>query len=74
MERDLIDWYEQVIDALLPQFGQQTTDVLASIAAAPMDIRGYGPVKEAAVESVKARVAEGLAFGRREVAAVSVPG
>ena len=64
MERDLIGWYEQVVDQLLTRLGQEPVESLAAVAAAPMDIRGYGPVKEAAVASVKARVSAGLSPAR----------
>ena len=60
MERGLIDWYEAVVDTLLSRVGQEPIETLVAIAAAPMDIRGYGPVKDAAVASVKARVSAGL--------------
>ena len=61
MERGLIDWYEQVVAELLARLGQQSPEALAAIAAAPMDIRGYGPVKDAAVAAVKARISACLA-------------
>jgi indolepyruvate ferredoxin oxidoreductase len=59
-ERALIGWYEGVVETLLARVGAQTgradTAELAAIAALPMDIRGYGPVKEAAIRTVKAEV------------------
>jgi indolepyruvate ferredoxin oxidoreductase len=56
MERDLIPWYEGLVAELLPRLQAATLDRLVEIAALPMDIRGYGPVKQAAVETVKAKV------------------
>jgi len=56
MERELIGWYEGIITAMLARLGAETLAALLDLAKAPMDIRGYGPVKEKAVETVKARV------------------
>jgi indolepyruvate ferredoxin oxidoreductase len=56
MERALIDWYEGLIDEMLARLPAQEPASLLALARAPMDIRGYGPVKEAAVAEVKARV------------------
>jgi indolepyruvate ferredoxin oxidoreductase len=56
MERELIGWYEGVIEEMLRRLGKQNPAQLLDIAKAPMDIRGYGPVKEVAVAKVKARV------------------
>jgi indolepyruvate ferredoxin oxidoreductase len=56
MERNLIAWYETLLTELLPLLHPGTVVPLAEIASLPMDIRGYGPVKEAAVESVKAKI------------------
>jgi indolepyruvate ferredoxin oxidoreductase len=57
MERGLIDWYETLVAELLPDLDGNTAEASARIASLPMEIRGYGPVKEAAVENVKARIA-----------------
>ncbi|NNE50769.1 MAG: indolepyruvate ferredoxin oxidoreductase family protein [Sulfitobacter sp.] len=58
MEVELIGWFEGVMEQVagidLPE--AEKTAVLA----APMEIRGYGPVKEAAVERVRATVAQRL--------------
>jgi indolepyruvate ferredoxin oxidoreductase len=56
MERALIGWYEQQIDAILSRLDARNLADLLTIAKAPMDIRGYGPVKEAAIHQVKAEV------------------
>ncbi|SHK65923.1 indolepyruvate ferredoxin oxidoreductase [Bradyrhizobium lablabi] len=56
MERKLIAWYESLLTELLPLLHAGTVAPLAEIAALPMEIRGYGPVKEAAVENVTAKV------------------
>jgi len=58
-ERALIGWYEEQIDRILGRLDPQRLPDLLAIARAPMDIRGYGPVKEAAIHKAKAEV-EGL--------------
>ncbi|MCB8836366.1 indolepyruvate ferredoxin oxidoreductase family protein [Aurantimonas sp. VKM B-3413] len=61
MERALVGWYEGVVDQLLARLGEVPEAELVAIAAAPMDMRGYGPVKQAAVAEVKAAVEARLA-------------
>jgi indolepyruvate ferredoxin oxidoreductase len=56
MERDLIPWYEALVTGLLPLLQAGTIGRLVEIAALPMEIRGYGPVKQAAADAVKAKV------------------
>jgi len=58
MERGLIDWYETLVAELLPDLDGNTAEASARIGGLPMEIRAYGPVKEAAVENVKARIAD----------------
>ena len=55
-ERALIGWYEEQIDRIVANLDPGRLPDLLAIARAPMDIRGYGPVKEAAIEKVKAEV------------------
>jgi indolepyruvate ferredoxin oxidoreductase len=56
-ERELIAWYERQIDTILDNVTSERLPDLLAIARAPMDIRGYGPVKDAAIPKVKAEVA-----------------
>jgi len=56
MERNLVAWYESLLTELVPLLHAETVGRFAEIAALPMEIRGYGPVKEAAVDKVKAKV------------------
>src|SRR5258707_4538342 len=56
MERNLIAWYEALLTELLPLLHAGTAGSLAEIASLPIEIRGYGAVKQAAVERVKAKV------------------
>ena len=53
-ERALIAWYEALLDRCAAAGG---AGPWPEILAAPMDIRGYGPVKDAAIARVKAAVA-----------------
>jgi indolepyruvate ferredoxin oxidoreductase len=57
-ERALIGWYEAQIDRLLGKLDASRLPELLTIARAPLDIRGYGPVKEAAMRKVQAEVAQ----------------
>jgi indolepyruvate ferredoxin oxidoreductase len=57
-ERELIAWYERQIDTILDKITPDRLPDLVAIAKAPMDIRGYGPVKDAAIPKVKAEVAQ----------------
>ncbi len=61
MERALIGWYEGLIETMLARLGAEKPEALVALAKAPMEIRGYGPVKEEAVKKVKANVAQMLA-------------
>jgi len=61
MERDLIVWYEALLDALLPRLNADNDETLAEIAALPMQIRGFGPVKEAAALAAKAKATASMA-------------
>lgn len=60
MERGLIVWYEGLIEEILSKLDIQDRGKLAAIANAPMQIRGYGPVKEEAVRKVQTEVAARL--------------
>jgi indolepyruvate ferredoxin oxidoreductase len=54
-ERALIGWYDGLIDELLPQLGTKPIERLVAIASLPADIRGYGPVKDAAIASARSK-------------------
>ncbi|MFK8015662.1 MAG: indolepyruvate ferredoxin oxidoreductase family protein [Gammaproteobacteria bacterium] len=56
MERGLIDWYGELIARMLSEFSPSSRDRWLAVARAPMEIRGYGPVKATAVEAAKADV------------------
>jgi indolepyruvate ferredoxin oxidoreductase len=56
MERGLIDWYQKLVAELVPRLCADNAEQFTRIASLPMQIRGYGPVKHAAVEQVKIEV------------------
>ena len=56
-ERELIGWYEALIDTMLGKLDAARLADLVAIAKAPMEIRGYGSVKDAAIDKTKAEVA-----------------
>jgi indolepyruvate ferredoxin oxidoreductase len=55
-ERELIAWYEVLIDRMLGQLDAARLPDFVAIAKAPMEIRGYGPVKDTAIAKVKPEV------------------
>jgi indolepyruvate ferredoxin oxidoreductase len=55
-ERELISWYEAVIESMLRELNATHLPDLVTIAKAPMEIRGYGPVKDAAIARIKPEV------------------
>ncbi|MBB4040295.1 indolepyruvate ferredoxin oxidoreductase [Microvirga flocculans] len=56
MERALIGWYERETERILGHLTSERLPTLLAIAKAPLDMRGYGPVKEEAVRRVQAEV------------------
>ncbi len=56
MERQLIAEFEETVDRLLTQLDAASHDAAVKIAESYLDIRGFGPVKEASVEEVRNRV------------------
>ncbi|WP_372886528.1 indolepyruvate ferredoxin oxidoreductase family protein, partial [Shimia sp.] len=55
-ERALITWFETLLKDLAAGGGDADPNLLSELLAAPMDMRGYGPVKAEAIAEVKARV------------------
>ncbi|MBU2486291.1 MAG: indolepyruvate ferredoxin oxidoreductase family protein, partial [Alphaproteobacteria bacterium] len=56
MERGLIAWFETLMARCETEITPATAESWHQVLSAPMDIRGYGPVKDEAVQTVKARV------------------
>ncbi|MEQ8206288.1 MAG: indolepyruvate ferredoxin oxidoreductase family protein, partial [Woeseia sp.] len=60
MERALIVEFEQTVDAVLNNLDKSNCDDAANIVSLFMEIRGYGPVKDEAVASVRQRLEDAL--------------
>ncbi len=58
MERSLIGEYQDMILSLAETMADHNIAVAAELAGAASEIAGYGPVKEAGVESYRARVSK----------------
>ncbi|MBT8101082.1 MAG: 2-oxoacid:acceptor oxidoreductase family protein, partial [Gammaproteobacteria bacterium] len=63
MERALIEECEATIEILLKKLDDKKVESAAETIALYMDIRGYGPVKEAAAEEVRQKIAQRLSDG-----------
>jgi indolepyruvate ferredoxin oxidoreductase len=55
MERGLIREYRSLIETVTDKLGQHNIQVAIDLARAPADIRGFGPVKQAALKEYRAR-------------------
>ena len=60
-ERALIDWYENLVASNLPRIDSTNAQDWKNRFEAPVQMRGYGPVKAEAVTRIKAEIEEGLA-------------
>ena len=58
LERDLIAGYEKDVATVLGLLSPANIDVAIELLSLPDRIRGYGPVKEKAVQDAKARYAQ----------------
>lgn len=58
MERALIAQYEADMEEVLRRMGPDTENVATALARLPLDIRGFGPVKQANAEKAAHRRAE----------------
>ena len=58
MERDLIAGYEKDVATVLNLLSPANAEIAVELLSLPDRIRGYGPVKEKAVEDAKARYAQ----------------
>ena len=66
MERDLVRWFEGIVDELTARLGAAPAEELLWIARAPQGMRGFGPVKEEAVRRIRPEVERRLAALRRD--------
>lgn len=68
-ERSLIPWFEEIVDALLKNLSVESLPAAIEDVRQIMEIRGYGPVKEVAIERVKkGRSKEGVSMRARQAA------
>ena len=61
MERELIGEFEATVDQILGSLTGANRDLAAEIVSEYLDIRGFGPVKEAAARAARERIADKLA-------------
>ena len=64
-ERQLIADYEALLDEIRQRLRPDTHETAVALAALPEQIRGYGPIKAAAIERAKLREIELLEVLRR---------
>ncbi|GAB5468104.1 MAG: indolepyruvate ferredoxin oxidoreductase family protein [Rhodospirillales bacterium] len=57
LERDLLAWFEGGLDLCARYYRADRRDLCETLLGAPLEMRGYGPVKEAAVRKAR-RVAD----------------
>jgi indolepyruvate ferredoxin oxidoreductase len=70
-ERAVIEWYSALLVRAVQDIGPKNANIWLAILKAPMEIRGYGPVKGEAMEKIKQRVEDTLsttAAGTNEAA------
>jgi indolepyruvate ferredoxin oxidoreductase len=60
MERELVGWYEGVVERALAKLTSENRAAVRDILVMPMQIRGYGPVKEEAARRVQAEIEEAI--------------
>ena len=58
LERSLIPWYTDLAQQCIATVTDENVDRWQKILEAPMGVRGYGPVKEQAISTVKEEIAQ----------------
>ncbi len=61
MERRLISEFEDTVDTVLAQLTADNRDAACAVIECFLEIRGFGPVKESAVEDAREKIATALA-------------
>jgi len=56
LHRDLLAWYEGALDRLATRYTPECKEDFTATLSAPMDIRGYGPLRMEAAQKVRAEV------------------
>jgi len=57
-ERALIDEYKAMVRQILGKLQSENLQIATSLASLPQDIRGFGPVKDAAIAQVEEKKKE----------------
>ena len=52
-ERELIDWFQAGLVGVADAYSDETSEACLQFLSAPMEMRGYGPVKEEAVQRAR---------------------
>ncbi|KIC31663.1 indolepyruvate ferredoxin oxidoreductase family protein [Leisingera sp. ANG-S5] len=60
LHRDLLGWYEEALRSVATRYTPKTHDACMEILQAPMEIRGYGPVRLEAAKKVRTAADEAL--------------
>ncbi|UWQ84032.1 indolepyruvate ferredoxin oxidoreductase family protein [Leisingera caerulea] len=60
LHRELLAWYEGVLDTVASRYAAEKREACLKLLKAPMEIRGYGPVRLQAAKDVRADAAETL--------------
>ncbi|WP_424977939.1 indolepyruvate ferredoxin oxidoreductase family protein [Leisingera sp. S232] len=58
LHRDLLSWYQETLQDVAQSYTSGKHDACLDILQAPMDIRGYGPVRQEAAKKVQTSVSE----------------
>ncbi|MBR9653208.1 indolepyruvate ferredoxin oxidoreductase family protein [Thalassovita aquimarina] len=58
LDRELLAWFEDVLERAPAAYDDETQDRLMQVLAAPMEIRGYGPVRDKVAAEMKQLVAQ----------------
>ncbi|GAA6201886.1 indolepyruvate ferredoxin oxidoreductase family protein [Aquicoccus sp. SU-CL01552] len=53
LHRDLLTWYEDALDSIATRYSADREEEFTEVLAAPMEIRGYGPVRMEAARKVR---------------------
>jgi indolepyruvate ferredoxin oxidoreductase len=61
LHRDLLTWYENALHKIATSYSAQSHEDCAEVLSAPIEIRGYGPVRLDAAKTVRAEAEKRLA-------------
>ena len=58
LHRDLLDWYQGLLDRLVTDYNQATQPIWSDVLACADEIRGYGPVRVQAAKAARDKAKE----------------